>query len=157
MIYDQLENASVYHFGPAFEKAVRFVQGLKADTPNGKYEIDGDAVYARVMEYDTAEGAPEKYEVHRRYADLQAVITGHETIFARLAGELPVHTPYNAEKDCEVLAPDDKAYAVNLAMFPGYFALLFPQDAHMGKGTTCLGRSSLRKVVVKIALGRLRS
>ena len=155
MIYDKLENASVYPLGPAFEKAIRFVQGLTADIPNGKYEIDGDAVYARVMEYSTQDGAPEKYEVHRQYADLQAVITGHETIFARLAGGLPVHTPYNVEKDCEFLAPDDKAYAVNLAMFPGYFTLLFPQDAHMGKGTTCLGPAGLKKVVVKIALDQL--
>ena len=155
MIYDKLENASVYSCGPAFEKAVRFIQGLKPDTPNGKYEIDGEAVYARVMEYTTEDGKPDKFEAHRQYADLQAVITGHETIFVRLAGSLPVHTPYDAEKDYEFLGTDGQAAEVNLTMLPGYFTLLFPHDAHMGKGTTCLGRSSLKKVVVKIALDLL--
>ena len=155
MIYDTLKNASVYSLGPAFEKAVRFVRGLNADVSIGRYEIDGETVYARVMEYETEAGRPEKYEVHRRYADLQAVLAGHETVFVRLAEELSPLTPYNPEKDCEFLAPDGKNSDVNVQLFPGSFTLLFPQDAHMGKGVTCLGGSKLKKVVVKIALDAL--
>ena len=157
MIYDMLEHAASYPMGLAFQKAVDFVKKMDAGTPCGKYEIDGDKVYVRVMEYETAEGAPEKYEVHRNYADLQVMISGHETLFARMADGLAVHTPYNAEKDCEFLAPDGKAADVNLQLFPGYFALLLPQDAHMGKGVTCLGKCKLKKVVVKIAMDLLRS
>ena len=110
-----------------------------------------------VMGYETQEGIPEKYEVHRKYADLQVLIDGHETIFVRMADGLGVHTPYNAEKDCEFLRPDDRAAEVNVQLFPGYFTLLLPQDAHMGKGVTCLGECSLKKAVVKIALSELLS
>lgn len=157
MIYDTLDHASCYPMGPAFMKAVDFVRGLNGDTPNGKYDIDGDKIYARVMEYETEDGVPEKYEVHRDYADLQVLISGHETVFVRMAAGLPVHTPYNAEKDCEFLAPDGKSAEVDLQLFPGYFTLLLPQDAHMGKGVTCLGKCTLKKVVVKIAVDLLRS
>lgn len=155
MICDTLENASAYPFGPAFRKAVEWVKKITADTPNGRYGIDGDKMYATVMEYETEEGAPSKFEVHRRYADLQVLIAGHETIFVRMAKGLSVHTPYNPEKDCEFLTAGSRNDAANLQLFPGCFAFLLPQDAHMGKGVTCLGRSKLKKVVIKIALDLL--
>ena len=157
MIYDTFEHAACYPYGPAFRKAVEFARQVNADTSLGRHEIDGDRIYANVMEYETCNGAPVKYEVHRRYADLQVVISGHETVFVRPAADLPVQTPYDAEKDCEFLSPDNQAAEVNVQLFPGYFTLLFPQDAHMGKGTSCRGPVKLKKVVVKIALDALRS
>ena len=78
-------------------------------------------------------------------------------MFVRTADGLPVHTPYDAEKDCEFLRPDSKASDVNVQLFPGNFTLLLPQDAHMGKGIGCFGKSKLKKVVVKIALDELQS
>ena len=157
MICDTLENASAYPFGPAFQKAVEWVKKITVDTPNGRYGIDGDEIYATVMEYETGEEAPSKYEVHRRYADLQVLIAGHETLFVRTAKGLAVHTPYNPEKDCEFLAAGSWNDGVNLQLFPGCFAFLLPQDAHMGKGVTCLGKNKVQKVVVKIALELLQS
>lgn len=155
MIYDTLENASVYPFGPAFEKAIRFVRELDPAIALGRYELDGDKMYVNVMESETQDGLPTKYEVHRKYADLQAVISGSETIFVRQAANLPVVTPY--KPDCEFLSSDGKAADVNVQLFPGYFTLLFPQDAHMGKGVSCLGKSKVKKLVVKIALELLKS
>ena len=155
MIYDTLDNASAYPLGRAFEKAIEFVRGLNADTPVGRHEIDGVRMYANVMEYETASGSPEKYEVHRRYADLQAVIAGHETVFVRPAAGLPENTPYDAKGDYAFLNSDGTAADVNVQLFPGDFALLLPQDAHMGKGMSCHGPCKLKKVVVKIALDQL--
>jgi len=155
MIYDTLEKASFYPLGPAFEKAVRFVRSLNADSPLGRQELDGKNMYATVMEYDTEFSVPPKYEVHRRYVDLQAVIAGSETVFTRMPAGLPVKTPYDPEKDCEFLQPDGKSAEVNAPLFPGYFTLLFPHDAHMGKGVTCLGKGKVKKVVVKISLDLL--
>lgn len=155
MIYDTLDHASCYPLGTAFQKAVEFVKRLDAATPDGRYDIDGDRVYANVMSYETQEGSPEKYEVHRKYADLQVLIDGHETVYVRMAEGLGVQTPYNAEKDCEFLNPDGRAAEVNVQLFPGYFTLVLPQDAHMGKGVTCLGKCRLKKAVVKIALSEL--
>ncbi|MBO4632948.1 MAG: YhcH/YjgK/YiaL family protein [Lentisphaeria bacterium] len=156
MIYDSLAKAAVYPLGPAFQKAVEFVRSLNVDSPNGRHEIDGSNIYANVMEYETEEAAPEKYEVHRAYADLQVLIAGHETIFVSMADNLTVHTPYNAEKDYAFLSADNRTAEVNLPLFPGTFVLLLPQDAHMGKGATRLGRCKLKKVVVKIALDLLK-
>ena len=155
MIYDTLDNVSAYPLGRAFEKAIEFIRGLRADTSLGRHEIDGEKMYANVMEYETGVRSPEKYEVHRRYADLQAVITGHETVFVRPAAGLPENTPYDAKGDYAFLNPDGHAAEVNVQLFPGDFVLLLPQDAHMGKGMSCLGPCKLKKVVVKIALDQL--
>lgn len=157
MIYDTLDNASVYGFGAVLEKAVQFVRTLNADSALGRHEIDGDAVYANVMEYETEEAAPEKYETHRRYVDLQAVITGSEALYVRPAEGMAVFTPYDAEKDCAFLAADGVPCDVKPQLMPGRFALLFPQDAHMGKGISFLGKSKLKKVVVKIDLNLFKA
>ena len=155
MIYDTFEHAACYPYGPAFQKAVAFAKQVNTDTALGRHEIDGDRMYANVMEYETSADRPVRYEVHRKYADLQAVIAGSETVYARIAEGLAVETPYDPGKDCGFLAADGKSAEVGLQLFPGYFALLFPQDAHMGKGETFLGRNKLKKVVVKIALDKL--
>ena len=158
MIYNTLEKAFCgYPLGPGFEKAIRFVRSLDAGCKLGRQEIDGDKMYANVMEYDTEFSVPPQYEIHRRYVDLQAVITGSETVFMRMAPGLPVKTPYDPEVDCEFLLSDGKAAEVNVQLFPGYFTLLFPHEAHMGKGVTCLGKGKVKKVVVKIAAELLRS
>ena len=155
MIYDSLKNASIYPLGPAFRKAVEFILSLNADTALGRHEIDGDNMYANVMEYETVDAAPVKYEVHRKYADLQALITGSEALFARSAEGLAEETPYSSEKDCAFLAAPANRGDVSLWLEPGNFALLFPQDAHMGKGAGPGGVGKLKKVVVKIALDAL--
>ncbi len=156
MIYDSLKNASAYPLGPAFKKAVEFIRSLNADTALGRHEIDGDNMYANVMEYETVDAAPVKYEVHRKYADLQALITGTEALFARSTEGLAVETPYSAEKDCAFLTAAAPRGDVTLWLEPGNFTLLFPQDAHMGKGAGLGGVGKLKKVVVKIALDALK-
>ena len=152
MIYDTLENAAFYPCGEAFAKAIEFVKSVNENTPLGKHEIDGDTVYANVMEYETSDTEPAKYEIHRKYVDLQAVVIGSEALFFRSADGLAVETPYDAEGDYGFVAVGEKGSEMALQLYPGNFALLFPQDAHMGRGISCKGVSQLKKVVVKIAL-----
>ena len=66
MIADTLANHALYPYGAAWERAFAFLQGLDADTPEGRHTIDGDDLFAIVMRYDTT--VPEKgmLESHRR-------------------------------------------------------------------------------------------
>ena len=154
MICDTLENSNFYRLGKAFEEAVEFVQSLNMSTPLGRHELSG-GMYASVMEYDTVDKVPEKYEVHRRYVDLLVLISGSEGLFVRPSAGLDGMVPYDEEKDCEFLAPDGKSLYTKLKLVPGYFALLFPQDAHMGGSIAFSGCGMIRKVVVKIPLDQL--
>jgi len=55
MIIDRIENARLYYaVHPKFEQAFNYVRQIDVHTiAAGRYEIEGDAMYAIVQEYDT--------------------------------------------------------------------------------------------------------
>lgn len=150
MILDHLENAPRYAaLGPGFAHAFRFLQNLDRSTPDGRCEIDGDAVYATLMSYETKVPADATHEVHRRYADVQFLLSGQETMQFTPADRLGAGDGYNAEKDYELcVAP---VLPATLALNPGQFVIFFPGEGH--KPNLALGAPApARKVVVKVRL-----
>ena len=59
MILDQIKNKDLYvKAHPLFEKAFRFIETyLKNPLEPGIYELCGEDLFARIMEYDTMEDA----------------------------------------------------------------------------------------------------
>ena len=51
-----------------------------AELPLGRNEIDGEDVYANVLEYDTVPAAEKELEAHRDYYDVQFVVRGEELL-----------------------------------------------------------------------------
>lgn len=150
MILDTLDSARLYGLGDAFVQAAEFIAGLNADTPEGEYPIRGEEIFARVMRYETKPRSEGKLEAHDRYADVQALLDGHEQAgWASRAG-LTVES-HDADSDVLFLTPPEGDITmVNLT--PGVMALFLPGDAHM-PGITPHGERqghSVLKVVVKI-------
>ena len=90
MVIDQLNNSNLYeclngNLAMAFEFIRRFQQNPLAD---GRYEIDGDAVYALVQSYDTVPSEQKKWESHRRYLDVQYMAVGQEAMLWAPVGTL---------------------------------------------------------------------
>ena len=81
-------------------------------------------------------------------------LVGSERLALYPAHSLNVKTPYNAERDVEFFTYEQSAN-IQLGMFPGTFACLLPQDAHMPQLATGNAGVEVKKVVVKIALDRL--
>ena len=78
MIIDTIKNCGLYAAGnenlkKGFEFIKEFLENPKAV---GKYEIDGDNIYAIVQEYETK--APGKFESHKKYTDIQFLVSGKE-------------------------------------------------------------------------------
>lgn len=148
MVTDLISNARLYMgLGPFINRALAWVAATDlTKLPVGRQEIDGDNVFALVSEYHTKAMADGKWETHRKYLDLQCVVSGIEQI-----GYAPASTltggDYNAEKDISFLTgAGDFIKAV-----PGRFMLIWPDDAHMPG--MALGESvPVRKVVVKIRM-----
>ncbi|NDG71800.1 MAG: DUF386 domain-containing protein, partial [Proteobacteria bacterium] len=66
----------------------------------GRYEIDGDRVFALVQKYTTKPVESALYEAHRRYSDIQFIFSGRETIlWAPLAAMSEQTMPYDEAKD----------------------------------------------------------
>lgn len=152
MILDQLPQASRYFSVlPGLEQAAAFLATLRTGTADGRYEIAGMDSYCLVQRYRTRALADCKFEAHRRYADVQCLLAGSETILWAPLAALPVVTmPYDAERDVAFFANPPVSTPVNLV--PGVFAVLLPADGHAPCVAT--GASSeVVKAVVKVRVG----
>ena len=149
MVRDELKNAHLYEgLGAGIASALRYLRetDLLALKP-GKYEIRGKDLIAIVEEYPSKPLEKCFWEAHRKYIDVQHVVSGAERMgYANLAA-LIVRRPYDADKDLLVLDGQGDFFTVRTGMF----TVFTPQDAHM----PCLVAgepAQVRKVVVKVAV-----
>jgi YhcH/YjgK/YiaL family protein len=148
MIADLLTNARLYTaLGPGIAQGLRFLTetDLPALTP-GKHEIDGTRLFALVSDYIPKPLAECRWEAHRRYVDLQYMVSGIERMGFAPAPKMR-ETSYQADRDLAWL----EGTGDFLTFGAGQFMLLWPGDAHM-PGVEAGVSWQARKVVVKIAL-----
>ncbi len=157
MIVDHIDNWNKYSLGEAWEKAFAFLENLSADAEEKEYPIDGDEIFARVMSYATKEDADPNavLEAHRKYADVQMALVESERIAVYPTHLLSTKGGFLVERDVEFFEYQEPA-RLQLSMYPGTFALLLPQDAHMPGLFTETKGAEVKKVVVKILLERLK-
>jgi YhcH/YjgK/YiaL family protein len=151
MIVDRIENAHLYaalndRFTKAFEILTDRTLSSKQD---GRYEVDGDKLYYIVQHYTTKLREECKLEAHRKYIDVQFVVSGQEILYYVPLKGLKIETPYDQTKDVAFYKVPNDLTAVNLR--PGMFCILFPQDAHI---PCCQfnGPSDVHKVVIKVKI-----
>jgi len=149
MIYDTLNHLSLYeHLLPGLSEGLSFLQQASADIAPGRHQLSGDN-YANVDLYTTREINPVGYEAHRKYIDIQYLLTGEEEMLVRNIEELSCTSPYDADRDVAFFQHAEPTARVKLGQ--GTFVILFPQDAH--EPQHCIDRPiPVKKIVVKIAI-----
>jgi YhcH/YjgK/YiaL family protein len=147
MIVDKTDNLKQYaHLGSEFQKAFAFVTDPELMLlDNGKYEIDGDNVFALVSEYKTRDEIDGKFEAHKKYIDIQFLQKGTELIGYAPFKEQEIVTGYNQEKDI-IFFTGEKSF---IKMERGMFAVFFPYELHM-PGIKSIIREDVKKIVVKV-------
>ena len=133
---------------PLFPKAFEFLKRPDiSDLPSGRYDIDGDRCWASVQEVELKPLAERKLETHRRFIDIQAPLTGGESIgIAKMSVEAQA-LPFDEEKDFVLYDGESKPVTLN----PGEFAIFFPPlDAHAPCCSVPNGPDRIKKVVIKI-------
>lgn len=152
MIFDHLENWKHLQLksSEALEQAFELVSQLTPDSEIGEYPLQGESMFARVLEYETKPAQEAICESHRKYVDLQATLKGSEDIEWYYAPDLKVEKPYDEAKDATFYTKGVQPI-LRLTNTPGFFTLLFPSDAH-SPGITSIESEGLqvKKVVVKI-------
>jgi YhcH/YjgK/YiaL family protein len=116
---------------------------------NGVYPLDGTDLVAKLEEYTTRNESETKYEAHRKYADIQYVITGTERIAITALDNCFETVPYDDSNDIVFL--DSRRNDYHLAS-PRSFFIFFPSDAHR----PCVKNMTtnvVKKVVLKIRIG----
>jgi len=118
------------------------------DLPDGKVEIDGDRVFAIVQRYETTQTDIPRFECHRKYIDVQYIVSGAEVLGWTPAERLTVTEAYDAGKDICFGAASGEWTPVYL--HAGQVAVLYPEDGHAPKLAPG-APSSVIKIVVKVA------
>lgn len=151
MIVDSFENLSLYFSSvPGLDKAAKFLCDFVNDgSKDGHYDIDGEKVFANVSTYVPGEfNDGMRFEAHRKYIDLQAVVAGGERIdWAPLDGLKEESEEYSKGGDAAFYSGDAH---INVRLKAGEFVLLLPGDAH--KPCIHSDFDTVTKAVIKIAV-----
>jgi len=148
MIIDTLENASRYEgLHERFKAAFHFLKNTNLTAlQEGRFEIDDSRLFVLTQTYQTKPVEGAKLEAHRKYIDIQYVVSGEEFIgYAPLLKQEPV-APFSEEKDIGFYRGDASFTNVSAGMF----AIFYPNDAHL-PGRYLQAASPVRKIVIKVA------
>jgi len=121
---------------------------IKSDFDNlndGRYDIDGDNVYALVNTYDTKQRKECFLESHKKYIDVQFVAKGKELIGYLPFNEQKIYREYDSEKDF-MLFDEEPSF---IKFTENMFAILFSYDLHM-PGIKDEVSGQVKKIVVKV-------
>ncbi len=134
---------------PRFGEAFEFIKKIvNENAPDGDYEIDGRNVFAFVSSYETKTDSEVNFEAHRKYIDIQCVISGNEVIGFENADEVSLIQDYKDGNDICFYGLN-KNYD-KIVLGKGEFVIIMTDELH----APCLSidnkPENVRKVVVKI-------
>lgn len=148
MIIDSLANANLYTgISNKITKAFEWLINTDLNNLNtGKYFIDDENIFAIVQEYQTLDEVNEQMEAHKKYIDVQYMISGEEMVGLSLFSNQTISKSYDEESDFMQFSDPPTFYAI---LTEGSFMIFYPTDLHM----PCLQiiePSLVKKVVVKV-------
>jgi YhcH/YjgK/YiaL family protein len=146
MIYDSLSNfpkySSVHRLFPCVAEYIN--SHNLHDLSIGEHQIS-DGIKAIVDEYQTKEISESAIECHRKYIDIQVIISGKEYM-GTCRKEDCVEKEYSEKDDCQEL----KGEAALIKFEQNYFMIFFPEDGHMPGIKYKDTNRKVKKVVFKI-------
>ena len=146
MIFDHKNNFGLYTgLGKNFKEAFELITGDGLEKKPGRYELK-NGVYYMVQSYETKPENEGFFETHRKYIDLQYIVSGKERHGVAHVSILTLRTPYDAEKDLVVY----DGHGSSLILDTGFFSIYFPEDAHMPNLRVGSDPEKMAKVVAKI-------
>lgn len=143
--WEQEKNA----FHPALQQAVEWLRTNDLEALEvGRYDIQGDEMFALVQAPETAVRSERLSEHHAIYLDVQHLIQGDElqVVGRQDARNVPVENRLE-EKDYALFKEVHDENEIYLK--PGMFVVYFPNDLHR-PNCSPTGGTVLKKVVIKI-------
>jgi biofilm protein TabA len=151
MVADSVANMSLCPITPACRELIlAFLARAKSEKlPDGRYELEGDNLFALVQRYASKPLAGLQMESHILYADLQVILSGSERMLWAFAGMLKIDRDLRPESD--MIFYREAAARGNFILDAGMYAYFAPGDAHMPcvqKTENC--PEAVEKIVFKI-------
>ena len=116
-----------------------------------RVEIDGKEVFAMLQVFETVlAGEQVEMEAHRKYIDIQYVVSGEEVMGWAQLGTVAEMSAYNPEKDVQT-GSFPTAEMTPALVRAGQAAVFFPEDAHAPK-LAWVKPGMVKKIVVKVGV-----
>ncbi|MBE5834328.1 MAG: DUF386 domain-containing protein [Butyrivibrio sp.] len=149
MVY--AKNDQLYKYVPAKYADVisAFLQRISPEMEESTNWLDGENLFVKVMSYSTPKPEQCKIEAHDKYIDIQATITGAEGISVFDRSLLKCAEDSLGERDVAFFEYDKNAFRGRTVNLPGYFTMLFPEDAHRPQEYV-EGYGEVKKFVIKM-------
>jgi len=148
MMLDTLESSQRWHsLHLGFAQAFEFLHEALATPPApGKYVLEPDRLWVIVERGQGRSHSGAPLEFHRRFIDIQLVLTGDEQMgWAPLSGEVARHAAFDRDRDIGFLTEEPRSW---FRIRPGDFAIFFPHDAH----APLAGAGPVLKAIAKVAV-----
>jgi len=128
------------------------------DRELGRIELEGDSLFINIEENDMAPRDDRRPEAHKRYLDIQLVLTGEESIGVAVDSRDEnidgVLEEYSEERDIVFYSNVKRENMIDL--FPGDFAIFFPEDIHRPRCSVGGASGRAKKAIVKMKLELLK-
>ena len=146
MIFDSLNHIEAYKgIHPGVYKGLQLLRDTDfSKLEDQRYEVDGEDLFFFVQSYET-NPSNDTPEAHRKYIDIQCVLSGGETMGVAPLEEMIEEVEARPENDIWFYRGTTDV----ITLLPGRFAVLFPGDAH-APGVAVSSPAPVRKVVVKV-------
>ncbi len=126
--------------------AYDFIINKAKNAATGRHELENGA-YVNVQEYTTKARSETKYESHKKFIDIQLILSGKELIAVTPIEKMKVSEEYSEKNDVMFFHSNDEC--TDFVLETGDFLILYPKDVHMP--CVCVNEKSfVRKIVVKV-------
>lgn len=109
----------------------------------GAYQL-GDGVYVNIDSYETSSVEVRKYESHKKYIDIQYIISGREKIYLSEIKSLKAASDYDETKDIQFFESSESGKSEIVEA--GDYLVIKPLVAHMP--CVCIDKPELVKKAV---------
>ena len=129
-------------------KVLTFLQSTNLNNlPVGQIVLEPDSIFVYVQEYTTKPFLELPFEAHKKFIDMQVLVSGEEIIAFAPRENLKAQSTYDKDKDIVFFEEPEEFGSIPL--HPGDFAVMGPKDAHKPRcnmNQAC----PVKKIVVKI-------
>lgn len=150
MILDVINNLKFYEsVNKKFTEIVSLIETADfSRLEPGRHEAGIEGVYFLVNTYETINESRDILEAHRKYIDVQYMITGEEIIDYEPLESQIINKEYDADADYILYKPEN---SIKVTLKTGMVAIFLPNDLHM-PGYAFNQPTMINKIVFKVLI-----
>lgn len=149
MIIDGLINFKKYFQNDLFEIIYQKICSIDNDHALGEFSLIEDEVFYKVIEYYTKD-SDWITESHKKYVDIQIILSGEETIKVYNSESTKIKNEYNNDTDCIFYNVEESNYLSKIKLKKDYFCVFYPQDIHQTQIAINNNPILIKKLVFKV-------